>query len=73
MLIYKDIATLQNEILAQIHEKGQNNLYIGFPFLEGTLIDKSLIRCPIFLFPMKLEKKRNWLVFNKKKRYSYTI
>lgn len=67
MLIYKDIATLQNEILAQIHEKGQNNLYIGFPFLEGTLIDKSLIRCPIFLFPMKLEKKETgWFLIKRK-------
>ncbi len=35
-------------------ESGANDLYIGFPFIEGTLSDGTYIRAPLLFFPAVL-------------------
>ena len=40
-----------------IHEEsGAYDLYLGYPFVEGKFIDGSVARCPLVLFPVKLER-----------------
>ncbi|MCP4521811.1 MAG: DUF4011 domain-containing protein [Cytophagales bacterium] len=53
--------------LKQIHRKnkqifeelGAQDLYIGWPFVEGKLLNDSLIRCPLIFFPVRLSSENN--------------
>ncbi len=40
-------------------ERGAEDLHVGFPFVEGKLIDGSLMRCPLLFFPVKLSSEDN--------------
>ncbi len=35
-------------------ERGANDLYVGYPFVQGRLHDDSPIRCPLLFFPVEL-------------------
>ena len=37
-------------------ETGRRELYIGYPFVEGSLKDKTFVRAPLFLFPIRVLK-----------------
>lgn len=37
-------------------ETGLYDLYIGYPFISGSMLDGTYIRAPLFLHPVKLEK-----------------
>lgn len=32
------------------------DLYIGYPFNSGSILDGTYIRAPLFLYPVKLER-----------------
>ncbi|TAF34443.1 MAG: DUF4011 domain-containing protein [Cytophagales bacterium] len=63
-------------------ECGAQDLYVGYPFVEGKLLDDTLIRCPLLFFPVSLEKQENmWflkprdaqqIVFNKSFLLAYS-
>jgi len=36
-------------------ETGNYDIYLGWPFIEGTFKDKTYFRCPLFLMPVRLE------------------
>ncbi|MRG28983.1 AAA domain-containing protein [Laceyella tengchongensis] len=38
-------------------ETGLYDLYIGYPFLSGNLRDGSFIQAPLYLYPVRLERK----------------
>ena len=38
-------------------ETGLYSLYVGYPFICGRLSDDTYIQAPVFLFPVRLEKK----------------
>ncbi|WP_341228210.1 AAA domain-containing protein [uncultured Arcticibacterium sp.] len=55
-------------------ERGAQDLYIGYPFVSGKLVDGTLVRCPLLFFPVNLvlegnkwhlEKKDASISFNK--------
>lgn len=55
---YKFLLKLQREISRIQTETGSNELYIGYPFVQGLMgIDKFSIKAPLVLFPCSLEKE----------------
>ena len=36
-------------------ERGSKDLYIGWPFVKGKMLDGTLIRGPLLFFPVELE------------------
>ena len=52
---------LQRTAKAVYEERGSQDLYVGYPIVEGKLLDDQPIRCPLLFFPVKLERKdRHW-------------
>jgi hypothetical protein len=42
-------------------ERGSQDLYVGWPFVQGQLADATLIRCPLLFFPVDIyEDGRDW-------------
>ncbi|MGO5136162.1 AAA domain-containing protein [Clostridium butyricum] len=50
------LKALWKEIDEVNKETGRMELYIGYPFVEGNLKDKTFIKAPLFLFPVSLAK-----------------
>jgi very-short-patch-repair endonuclease len=51
------LSSIMREVNRDQREKGQYDLYIGYPFVEGRLQSEDFdIRAPLVLFPVKLEK-----------------
>lgn len=48
-------------------ERGVSDLYIGWPFVEGSMIDGTPIRCPLLFFSVSLEKKDNFWFLKREK------
>lgn len=48
------IKTLAKEIKNIKKETGRDELYIGYPFIEGTFKDNIFVRAPLFLFPVSV-------------------
>lgn len=40
-------------------ERGTYDLFLGYPFVEGKFLDGSIVRCPVLLFPVRLERNLN--------------
>lgn len=47
---------LNREINAIEKETGRYELYIGYPFVEGYFKDKTFVKAPLLLFPVKIQK-----------------
>ncbi len=44
-------------------ERGAKNLYVGYPFVQGKMIDDTLVRCPLLFFPVNLAiENKQWLL-----------
>jgi len=44
-------------------ENGAKNLFVGYPIVEGKLLDNTLIRCPLLFFPVEiLLENGNWFL-----------
>jgi len=55
--IFKNINELIREVNRDVRDKGQYDLYIGYPFVEGRLPGEDFdIRAPLALFPVILDK-----------------
>lgn len=37
-------------------EQGSKDLYVGWPFVQGSFGDGTLVRCPLMFFPVNLEQ-----------------
>lgn len=48
------ITTLSKEINKIKKETGREELYIGYPFVEGKFKDNKFIRAPLYLFPVSI-------------------
>ncbi len=54
---WSNLLGLIRETAREIRDKGQNDLYIGYPFAEGNLIGGDFpLRAPLCLFPVTLER-----------------
>jgi len=50
---YKKLTQLLREVNKNLREKGQNDLYIGYPFVIGRLAGEDFdVRAPLALFPV---------------------
>lgn len=55
---YKKLLKLQREVSRIQTEAGSNELYIGYPFVQGLMgIDKFTIKAPLVLFPCILTQE----------------
>lgn len=46
-------------------ETGEKSLFVGWPFVEGKLLNEQVIRCPLIFFPVELEKTDNQWVLSR--------
>ncbi len=54
---YKNLVTLIRETVRDMRDKGQNDLYIGYPFVQGCLVNGEFgLRAPLCLFPVTLDR-----------------
>lgn len=54
---FKRIAQLLREINKDLRDKGQNDLYIGYPYVIGRIPGENFdVRAPLALFPVTAEK-----------------
>jgi len=54
---YRNLTTLIRETVRDMRDKGQNDLYIAYPFAEGNLVNGEFaIRAPLCLFPVMLDR-----------------
>ncbi|MBD7969896.1 AAA domain-containing protein [Paenibacillus gallinarum] len=56
IILSQKLSDLYRQIKALEDETGVHDLYLGYPFLSGTLLDGTFIQAPLFLFPIRLEK-----------------
>ncbi|MDR1690705.1 MAG: HRDC domain-containing protein, partial [Candidatus Methanoplasma sp.] len=55
--VFKHLNELIREVNRDMRDKGQYDLYIGYPFVEGKLPGEDFdIRAPLALFPVILDK-----------------
>lgn len=63
---YKKIVQLLRETNKDLRDKGQNNLYIAYPFVMGKLLKGDFdVRAPLFFFPVKAEKTSTQIVLTR--------
>lgn len=54
---FKRIAQLLREVNKDLRDKGQNDLYIGYPYVIGRIPGENFdVRAPLALFPVTAEK-----------------
>lgn len=54
---FKKIAQLLREVNKDLRDKGQNDLYIGYPYVIGRIPGEDFdVRAPLVLFPVTAEK-----------------
>lgn len=54
---YRKLTQLLREVNKDLREKGQNNLYIGYPFVIGRLTGEDFdVRAPLALFPIVADR-----------------
>ncbi|WP_181304324.1 AAA domain-containing protein [Rufibacter sp. XAAS-G3-1] len=58
----KSLKTIQRRAHMIWEERGAKELFVGWPFVEGTFTDGTLVRCPLLFFPVELRvnEKRQW-------------
>lgn len=58
MVYFNRLTKLLREDERTVRETGENNLYIGYPFVIGKLVGEEFsIRAPLVLFPVQLVKE----------------
>lgn len=60
----KILTRLQHSVKFAEEETGEKNLFVGWPFIEGKLINDQLIKGPLLFFPVELSNKDGvwWLL-----------
>ncbi|MGE8021522.1 AAA domain-containing protein [Peribacillus frigoritolerans] len=56
MNLSKKLTDLYRQIKAMEDETGVHDLYLGYPFISGVLLDGTFVQAPLFLYPIRLEK-----------------
>ncbi|WP_249870765.1 AAA domain-containing protein [Oceanobacillus saliphilus] len=50
------LTTLYRNLKSIEDETGLYDLYLGYPFISGSMLDGTYVRAPLFLHPVKLER-----------------
>lgn len=53
----QNLKVVLNQIQLTEQETGEKSLYVGYPYIEGKLINDQVVRCPLFFFPVSLSKE----------------
>jgi superfamily I DNA and/or RNA helicase len=44
-------------------ERGAKDLYVGYPFVHGKMLDDTIVRAPLLFFPVELQREGNkWVI-----------
>ncbi len=64
--ISKNIRKISRREKMLFEESGVQDLYVGWPFVKGKLLDGSQIRCPLLFFPVNLQLENGkWQLIQK--------
>lgn len=67
LVLSRKLTNLFRNIKGIEEETGLYDLYMGFPFITGKMLDGTFIRAPLFLYPVRLEKEKaggtRWKVY----------
>jgi hypothetical protein len=55
-LVARRLNNIYREVSTIFEETGAYDLYLGYPFVEGKFLDETTARCPVALFPVRLER-----------------
>jgi len=59
---YRRVVQLIREVNKDIRDKGQNDLFIGYPYVQGRLTGEDFdVRAPLALFPVKAERESQYI------------
>lgn len=61
------LSTIFRKDLTIFDERGVHDLYIGWPFVQGQMMDGSLVRCPLVFFSVSLEEHDNFWYIQRRK------
>ena len=62
---YRNLVSLIRESNRDLRDKGQNDLYIGYPFVQGCLVNGEFgVRAPLCLFPVTLDRSTASITVN---------
>lgn len=65
IVLSSKLKNLNSEIELVEKEKGSYDLYIGYLFVEGQFLDKTFVRAPLLLFPVKIQElEGEWVLTN---------
>jgi len=62
--VSQNLKSILQQIKLTEEETGEKSLYVGYPFIEGKLINEQVVRCPLLFFPVSLVKKENEWILN---------
>ncbi|WP_235851582.1 DUF4011 domain-containing protein [Heyndrickxia camelliae] len=64
LLLSNKLNSLYRNLKSIEEETGLYDLFVGYPYISGYMLDGTYIRAPLFLYPVKLEKAKvngiNW-------------
>lgn len=58
LVLSKKLTSLYRNAKAIEEETGLYDMFVGFPYITGAMLDGTYIRAPLFLFPVRLEKEK---------------
>ncbi len=53
-VVDKRLNQIFRTVESMFEETGTQDLYVGYPFVEGKFADGTIVRCPVLLFPVNL-------------------
>lgn len=58
-LLSTRLKKLQHSVKLAEAETGEKSLYVGWPFVEGKMLNGQVIRCPLMFFPIEIASEEN--------------
>lgn len=55
-LVDRRLNNIHRTVNMFLEESGTYDLHLGYPFVEGKFLDGTVVRCPLLLFPVRLER-----------------
>ncbi|MCM3409550.1 AAA domain-containing protein [Metabacillus litoralis] len=52
------LTSLYRNVKGIEEETGLYDLYVGYPYISGCMLDGTYVRAPLFLYPVKLEREK---------------
>ncbi|MFZ3588904.1 AAA domain-containing protein [Bacillus sp. DJP31] len=58
LVLSNKLTSLFRNIKGIEEETGLYDLYVGYPYITGNMLDGTFIRAPLFLYPVRLEREK---------------